>query len=148
MFIIMAVVLPLQLYVVLTNGNLYPCIHLPGFQPILDDTANIYYTDKNLFALKPSGERIPIKYAELFDILPEYFARHTMNHLFVATDSSHTIVLDRETQNWVYERLKQLTGTEELDFLEVETLGYQYDKASPRNPTLIVQQTLFLSLYE
>lgn len=147
-FIVVALLLPLQLYVVLTQGNMYPCVHLPGFQPVLDTETNLYYTDRNLFAITTTHERIPVKYTELFDVLPEYFARHTMNHLFVAAENSNTIELDLATKNWIRARLTVLTGKNNVDFLEVETIGYQYNKENPVNPEASVQYTLFLPLYE
>lgn len=147
-FILVALMLPLQLYVVLTQGNIYPCVHLPGFQPVLDNQTNLFYTDKNLFAITKESDRIPVKYTELFNVLPEYFARHTMNHLFVAAENSNTILLDLAAKNWIRERLVALTGKGNIDFLEVETIGYQYNKQNPKNPEVSVQYTLFLPLYE
>ncbi len=147
-FIVVALLLPLQLYVVLAKGNIYPCVHLPGFQPVLDNQASLYYTDRNLYAITIDNERIPVKYTELFNVLPEYFARHTMNHLFVAAKDSHSIVLDNSTKNWVYNRLVTVTGEKSIDFLEVETIGYQYNKENPAEPEVSLQYTLFLPLNE
>lgn len=147
-FIIVALFLPIQLYVVLTQGNMYPCVHLPGFQPVLDTETNLYYTDRNLYAITSNSERIPVKYTELFDVLPEYFARHTMNHLFVAAENSNTIELDLATKKWIRERLKTITGKNNIDFLEVETMGYHYSKKKPIKPDISLQYTLFLPLYE
>lgn len=147
-FIVVALLLPLQLYVVLAKGNLYPCVHMPGFQPVLDNQTNLYYTDRNLYAITINNERIPVKYTELFKVLPEYFARHTMNRLFMADQGTHTIVLDNATKNWIYERLVTITGAKDIDLLEVETIGYQYNKENPSIPEVSLQYTLLLRLNE
>ncbi len=147
-FILVAFILPLQLYMVLTQGNVYPCLHLPGFQPVLDNHTSLYYTDRNLYAITQNQQRIPVKYTTLFNVLPEYFARHTMNHLFVANRASHTIVLDKSTKHWIHERLISVTGTKDIDFLEVETISYQYNKENPSNPEVSIQYTLILPLLD
>jgi len=147
-FIVVALLLPLQLYVVLAKGNMYPCIHLPGFQPVLDDGENLFYTDRTLFAIDASNNRIPIVYTKLFNILPEFFARHTMNRLFVSANGADTIALDAETKKWVHRRLQTITGKTDINLLEVDTHGYQHAKNSPQNIGSTLQYTLYLNFDE
>ena len=147
-FIVVALLLPLQLYVVLAKGNMYPCVHLPGFQPVLDDEKNLYYTDRKLFAIDDNKERIPVVYTELFNVLPEFFARHTMNRIFVGTEGTDTISLDLETKKMLYSRLLVLTGKTKIKALEVDTFGYQHDKNNPQTIGVKLQYTLYLNFDE
>ena len=41
-------------------------------------------------AITSESERIQIGYASLFNTMPESFGRHTMNHLFVAAENTHS----------------------------------------------------------
>jgi hypothetical protein len=147
-FIVVALLLPVQLYVVLAKGNMYPCVHLPGFQPVLDDEKNLYYTDRKLFAIDGNDERIPVVYTELFNVLPEFFARHTMNRIFDGADDTDNIALDAETKKWLQNRLQTITGKTDIKLLEVDTFGYQHDKDNPQTVGVKLQYTVYLNFDE
>jgi hypothetical protein len=142
------ILLPWQFYIVLTQGNLYPCVHLPGFQPVLDSGTDIFYTDKKLIAVASDGERITVPYTALFNTLPEFFARHTMNHLFKGADNTDYIDLDMDTKQWLLGRLHELTGKSRIAMFEVETIGYRYPKQEPQKPTVTSFYTLYLPFNE
>lgn len=145
-FVLLIVLLPAQFYVVYNYDNMYPCIHLPAFKPVLDDATALFYTDKELYAVTATKEKLPIKYTELFAELPEFFGRHTMQRLFAFDRPNEPIAVDNETLQWVDNRLQALTGRTDIAYLEVVTTGHRHKRDAPHEDDIIIQSTNRLQL--
>lgn len=148
LFMAVIILLPLQFYMVHTYDSLYPCMHMPGFGPVLDDAQALHYFDRNLYALTESGERIKVRYTDVFHTLPEYFARHTYIRLFQDYDTPGYAEQDLETQQWFRQRLIALTGKPNIKALEVETFTCYYPKERVGEPQKKPQNTVLVPLNE
>jgi len=146
LFLAVIILLPVQFYIVYSTDSLYPCLHLPGFGPVLDDTQALHYYDRNLVAIATEGDRYPVIYTELFHTLPEYYARHTFIDLFQDYNSPGFALLDQDTKRWIRERLVALTANPAITALEVETLVYRYPKLKPDEPELMTEKTVLVPL--
>lgn len=131
LFTVVMIALPIQFYFVYNFDNVYPCVHLPGFKPVLDSGTEIYYTDRTMYVVTDNNERIEVVYTEVFDEIPEFFARHTMLRLFYYTEPGEKLQVDDETANWLKSKLKTITNRNDLAYLEIETKGFSISKNTP-----------------
>lgn len=137
MFVLLMLVLPAQFYVVYNYANIYPCVHMPGFRPVLDDhEGNLFYADTKLYFVTADGKDVPVLYTELFDQLPEFFARHTMKRLFKYNAPNEAIQVDDITAQWLKDRSVAITGAHDITALKLVTTDYRYRKEEPKDPKL------------
>lgn len=146
-FIILMVLLPLQFTVVYNFGNMYPCIHMPAFKPVLDDReGQLFYEDIDLYFMAADGSEIPVVYTQLFDQLPEFFARHTMNRLFAFSEPNAPLLVDSITEAWLIQRAEKMTGRNDITQLKLVTTDYRYSKEGPTEPKQTVTSINYLTL--
>lgn len=146
-FVVLMVILPIQFAWVYNYGNIYPCVHMPAFKPVLDDhEGHLFYSDVDLYFVTKDKSRIPVVYTELFDGLPEFFARHTMYRLFKYNEPNATLTVDGITEAWLVERAGTITNRDDITGLLLVTTDYRYNKEEPTEPKRTITSTNYLAL--
>ncbi len=145
-FLAVAIALPLQFYVVYTQGNLYPALFLPAFNSVLDNGEYMHLEIRKLYAVAGTGQRTEVSYKNVFNNLTEYHGRHTMDRLFVPQAGTEYATLDNKTKLWLYERLITITGEKEVVQFEIDYYDYSFDKKYPDTPVITPIKTIRVNL--
>lgn len=146
-FVVVMLLLPIQFAVVYNYGNMYPCLHMPAFKPVLDDNeGQLFYSDIDLYFLTTDGTEIPVKYTDLFDRLPEFFARHTINRLFKYNKPNEAISVDDVTGTWLIERAKTLTNRDDITEMKLVTTDHRYNKDRSTEEKQTITSTNLIAL--